>query len=208
MNFNMHAVSGIDILRMELNANGELYVLAPPSLDHDAVRSMVNLVYEGEFFYIKVEHHQLQPTWIHSEFQVNRSINHFRSGGFVVGPLLELTIIGSQLILLQSYRNLDNMFVSWILEKTLFPGEVVFQFCPSMAYDVWFHIHAWELMISRVSYFERSRAMRAGGVFYGYERTTISCNDIAAFNMRGGVRIEMTLIHRSVWQVSNGRSIM
>uniref|UniRef100_T1IAT4 Uncharacterized protein n=1 Tax=Rhodnius prolixus TaxID=13249 RepID=T1IAT4_RHOPR len=170
MNFNMHAVSGIDILRMELNANGELYVLAPPSLDHDAVRSMVNLVYEGEFFYIKVEHHQLQPTWIHSEFQVNRSINHFRSGGFVVGPLLELTIIGSQLILLQSYRNLDNMFVSWILEKTL--------------------------------------AMRAGGVFYGYERTTISCNDIAAFNMRGGVRIEMTLIHRSVWQVSNGRSIM
>ncbi|XP_073999362.1 uncharacterized protein [Rhodnius prolixus] len=207
MNLNVHVLPRIDVLRMEIKANGELCVLAPPSLDDNTLGIMVHLVCDGEFRYINIERHQVQPTWIHYEFQVNRSINHLRSGGLVDGPLLELTTFGCQLIILKSYRNLDRILTSWILEKTLFPGEVVFQFYTTVMHDVWFHIRAWEPMVYLFSYFERSRAIRAGDVLYVYNRTTISYNDIPALiNMRSGVEIEVILIRRPVWQLSNGRS--
>ncbi|XP_073999380.1 uncharacterized protein [Rhodnius prolixus] len=208
MNLNVHRIPGTIVLRMGVKADGRLLVWAPRCLDITTLRLMIHFVYNGEFRSIIVKHHRLQPTWIHTEFQVHRKLKQLRRGEIVAcGRFLELRVIGSEHIILLSHRRIDKVLTSWILQKTLFPGEVVFQFCTSVAHDVWFHIRAWQPFIVPFSYFERSRAIRAGDVLYVYNRMFITHNDIPAIiNLRSGVQIKVIFIRQPMWQMSNGRS--
>ncbi|XP_073999197.1 uncharacterized protein [Rhodnius prolixus] len=193
MSLTAQVLPSLVLLRMELKANRRLFVLAPSYLEYSTLELMVQYVYGIRYRSMCIQYENVIPM-IHCEFQLHRQFNSHRRRRLVCGPFLELKIIGRQLIMLTCHRNLDRMLTAWILEKTLFPGDVIFQFVGLVKHDIWFHTPLFEPLDAFFSYFERSRGLRMGDVLYIFNKTIIYSYHIPArINMVRGSLIEVIL---------------